>query len=56
MEILEKYSLRADDALQLAAALEWCEGEPSGQVFLTADRRLADAAKLAGFTLELGLV
>jgi len=56
MEILEKYSLRAGDALQLAAALEWCEGEPSGQVFLTTDRRLAEAADLAGFTLEPGLI
>jgi predicted nucleic acid-binding protein len=55
-EILEKYILRAGDALQLAAALQWCEGEPDGQVFLTADRRLAEAAELAGFTLELGLV
>ena len=56
MEILEKYALRAGDAFQLAAALEWCEGKPTGQVFLTADRRLTEAAELAGFTLEPGLI
>jgi predicted nucleic acid-binding protein len=56
MEILEKYALRTGDALQLAAALQWCEGDPGGQVFLTADRRLAEAAQLAGFMLEPGLI
>ncbi len=46
------YPLSAADALQLAAALEWCEGKPRGNVFLTFDRRLREAAELAGFTLE----
>lgn len=50
--LLEVHTLRAADALQLAAALEWCEGKPSGQVLLTFDKRLRDAAGLAGFTLE----
>jgi len=50
--LLERYPLRAADALQLAAALEWCEGKPAGNVFLTFDRRLGEAAGLAGFTLE----
>jgi len=50
--LLELYPLRAADALQLAAALEWCEGNPKGQVFLTFDQRLAEAAAKAGFTLE----
>jgi hypothetical protein len=50
--LLELYPLRAADALQLAAALEWCEGQPQGNVFLTFDRRLREAAGLAGFTLE----
>jgi predicted nucleic acid-binding protein len=48
----ESHPLSAADALQLAAALEWCEGQPSGKVFLTFDRRLREAATLAGFTLE----
>jgi hypothetical protein len=50
--LLELYPLRAADALQLAAALAWCEGRPRGNVFLTFDKRLGEAAKLAGFTLE----
>lgn len=50
--LLELYALRAADALQLAAALEWCEGKPKGKVFLTFDQRLREAARLAGFTLE----
>jgi len=50
--LLERYPLRAADALQLAAALEWCEGKPKGNVLLTFDKRLREAAGLAGFTLE----
>lgn len=50
--LLESHPLSAADALQLAAALEWCGGQPTGKVFLTFDRRLREAAKLAGFTLE----
>jgi predicted nucleic acid-binding protein len=49
---LERYPLRAADAMQLAAAMEWCEGQPKGNVFLTLDQRLREAASLAGFTLE----
>jgi len=29
--------------------LVWCENIPKGRVFLTADRRLREAALLAGF-------
>ena len=50
--LLERYPLRAADALQLAAALEWCEDKPNGEVFLSFDQRLREAAGLAGFTLE----
>jgi len=50
--LLEVHPLSAADALQLAAALEWCEGKPQGNVFLTFDKRLREAAGLAGFTLE----
>jgi predicted nucleic acid-binding protein len=50
--LLELYPLRAADALQLAAALTWCEGNPKGNVFLTFDHRLREAAQSAGFTLE----
>ena len=50
--LLELHALRAADALQFAAAWEWCEGQPIGKVFLTFDNRLREAAELAGFTLE----
>jgi predicted nucleic acid-binding protein len=50
--LLERFPLRAADALQLAAALEWCEGQSTGKVFLTSDKRLREAAGLVGFTLE----
>jgi uncharacterized protein len=50
--LLELHPLRAADALQLAMALEACEHKPQGYVFITADQRLADAARLTGFTVE----
>jgi uncharacterized protein len=49
--VLDLYSLRAADALQLAAALEWCRKQPKGKNFLCADSRLGDAAEKAGFTV-----
>ena len=50
--MLELYPLRAADALQLAVALEVCEQKPQGYVFITADQRLADAARRIGFSVE----
>ena len=47
--LVQRYDLRASDALQLAAALEWCGDVPQGQAFLTFDRRLFQAALLNGF-------
>src|ERR1700689_3219113 len=43
-QLVDRYDLKAADALQLAAALEWCEGAPQGQMFLAADQRLREAA------------
>jgi predicted nucleic acid-binding protein len=48
-QLVERYDLGAADSLQLAAASEWCEDAPQGRVFLTADRRLREAALLHGF-------
>lgn len=48
-QLVDRYDLRAADALQLAAALDWCQDVPQGRVFLTADQKLRDAAVLAGF-------
>jgi predicted nucleic acid-binding protein len=49
MQLVDRYELRAADALQLAAALAWCEDLPQGRVFLTADQKLQEAAMLSGF-------
>ncbi len=48
-QLVEGYDLSAADALQLAAALQWCEELPQGHVLLTADQRLREAALLNGF-------
>ena len=43
------HPLRAADALQLAAALVWCQGATTGQGFATFDRRLREAGRREGF-------
>jgi hypothetical protein len=50
--LLELHLLRAADALQLAAALEACEHNPLGFTLITADQRLADAARQTGFSVK----
>jgi predicted nucleic acid-binding protein len=49
IRLVQQYDLRAADALQMAAALEWCEGSPGNRIFLTLDARLRDSAQLIGF-------
>lgn len=53
VQLLDRYDLRAADSFQLAAALEWCEDAPHGRVFLTADRRLREAARASGFEVKV---
>ncbi|MGA9414278.1 MAG: hypothetical protein WBV60_06275 [Terriglobales bacterium] len=48
-KLVDRYDLRAADALQLAAALAWCEDSSQGRVFLTVDQKLQEAALLSGF-------
>jgi predicted nucleic acid-binding protein len=48
---LERYELRAADALQLAAALVWCRERPRGRSFLCRDLRLNEAARGEGFSI-----
>ena len=52
--LLAVHPLRAADALQLAAALVWCEEQPHGEGFATLDDRLAQAAEAEGFTIHPG--
>jgi predicted nucleic acid-binding protein len=49
MRLLRVHSLRAADALQLAAALEWAGTPPEGN-FVTLDDRLLEAAQREGFS------
>jgi uncharacterized protein len=52
-KLVDRFDLRTADALQLAAALEWCEGAAQGRTFLTADQRLREAALRAGFEVPM---
>lgn len=49
LRLVVTHSLRAADALQLAAALDWCDGNPNGESFVCLDDRLRGAAALEGF-------
>ncbi len=49
IRLVRLHPLRAADALQLAAALDWMERAPDGAVFITADRQLGRAARAEGF-------
>jgi len=50
--LLRAHSVRAADALQLAAALVWAADRPAGAVVVTLDDRLRSAASQEGFTVE----
>ncbi len=45
----KQYPLKAADALQLAAALKWCEGDTGGRGFVCLDDRLRRTAQNEGF-------
>lgn len=47
--LLRLHPLRAADALQLAAALVWCQGNPIHHDFVCLDQRLREAARREGF-------
>lgn len=49
--LLAVHPLRAADALQLAAALLWCEEQPHAEGFVSLDVRLREAALKEGFTV-----
>ena len=47
--MLRIHDLRAGDALQLAAALIWCDMRPRDRAFVSADVALSVAAEAEGF-------
>jgi hypothetical protein len=50
--LVAAHPLRAGDALQLAAALMWCDDEPGATTsFVCLDTRLRDAARREGFAI-----
>jgi predicted nucleic acid-binding protein len=49
LRLLRIHALRAADAMQLGAALEWAAGQPSGRILHTLDTRLAIASRREGF-------
>jgi predicted nucleic acid-binding protein len=49
--LLRVHPLRAFDALQLGAALQWAEGRPEGRMLHTFDARLGRAAEREGFVV-----
>jgi predicted nucleic acid-binding protein len=46
---LDRFPIRAGDALQLGAALVWSKQKPRGRLFVVNDARLSAAAREAGF-------
>ncbi len=48
------HPLKTADALQLAAALRWCEGNASGTGFVCLDDQLRQAAQGEGFDVLPG--
>jgi uncharacterized protein len=50
--VVAAHPLRAADALQLGAALVWCEEQSHGEVFVSLDERLREAARREGFSLS----
>jgi uncharacterized protein len=51
--LLRVHTLRAADALQLAAAVVAAEGQPASLEIVTLDERLAAAARREGFTVDV---
>ena len=49
--LLAVHSLRAADAFQLAAALQWCRGHTTDMSLVCFDTRLRSAAYKEGFTI-----
>lgn len=47
--LLDRFTLKAADALQLAAALAWTFGRPRARAFISGDTQLLEAARQLGF-------
>ena len=54
--LLAAHILRAADAFQLAAALQWCQRHTTDRELVTFDLRLREAAREEGFTILPGKI
>ena len=54
--LLAAHPLRAADALQLAAALQWCQRRTTDRELVSFDIRLREAARKEGFTILPGKI
>jgi uncharacterized protein len=48
-DFVERFPLRAADAVQLASAWTWCQGHPRGRPFISGDIPLLETARQLGF-------
>jgi predicted nucleic acid-binding protein len=48
-DFVDRFPLRAADALQLASAWMWCHEHPRGRPFISGDLHLLDTARHLGF-------
>jgi len=48
-DLVERFPLRAADAIQLASAWAWCQGHPRKRPFISGDAQLLEAARQLGF-------
>jgi predicted nucleic acid-binding protein len=48
-KLVDRFPLKAAHAMQLAAALEWCDGQAAGVPFISGDMRLPETAQALGF-------
>ena len=50
--LLAVHPLRSVNALQLAAAIVWCDAAPTGRALVCLDSRLREAAQREGFAVQ----
>ena len=49
-QLVDRFPLKAADALQLSAAWIWCQGRPRSRPFISGDVQLLHAAQQLGFS------
>jgi predicted nucleic acid-binding protein len=47
--LVDRFPLKAADALQLAAAMTWCGGRTKGRAFISGNSQLLEAVRQLGY-------